>query len=135
MTRPIYQALASKVVARQNCSGKNEEWFARHTQDIERLVKEWLPSGSGFDAGTKVDWDKSNAERIVFLTAYHHMNDTGMYDGWTEHAVTVKPSLCFGFTLTISGRDRNQIKDYIAQAFEIALREPEPEAVREASHG
>ena len=43
--------------------------------------------------------------------------ETGMYDGWTEHTVTVRPSLQFGFRLSISGRNRNGIKDYIAEVF------------------
>jgi hypothetical protein len=121
--RPLYQALASKVAARKNCmeTGK-DEWFYRHQADADVLVKEHMPSGGGFDAGTSLDWDKSTADRLVFKTSFHHMNDAGMYDGWTEHAVTVRASLMHGFDVTISGRDRNQIKDYIADTFYQALR-------------
>lgn len=123
MTRPLYQALASKIVARQNCAGgKNPEWFDRHREDAEKLVRDHLPSGSGFDNGTTIDWDRCTAERLVFKTAFHHMGDHGGYIGWSEHTVVVRPSLCFGFTLNVTGRDWRQIKDYIAEAFEIALR-------------
>jgi hypothetical protein len=41
------------------------------------------------------------------------MNEGGMYDAWTEHTIRVRPSLSSGFTLTISGRDRNEIKEYL----------------------
>jgi len=51
------------------------------------------------------------------------MNEHGFYDGWTEHRITVKPSLAFGFELTISGRDRNEIKDYLSDVFYLWLRE------------
>lgn len=133
--RPIYQAISSKVVARANCADKNPEWFDRHKEDADKLVSQHMPSGSGFDTGTKLDWDKSTADKLVFTTAFHHMNDTGMYDGWTEHTVTVRASLSFGFALTISGRNRNDIKDYIADCFYQALRaeEPRPEPAEVAS--
>ena len=45
------------------------------------------------------------------------MDEHGGYDGWTEHIVTVKPSLLFGFDVDVSGDDKNQINDYIADVF------------------
>lgn len=84
---------------------------------VEDRVKKYMPSGSGFDAGTQLDWDRSTKNRLVFTTEYHHMDEHGGYDGWTTHDVIVKPDLCFDFTLRITGRDRNQIKDYIYQEF------------------
>jgi hypothetical protein len=82
---------------------------------------ETAPSGSGFDAGTQVNEDRSDI--LLFTTAYHHMDEDGFYDGWTEHTVRVKPSLAWGFDLTVSGRDRNDIKDYIADVFACWLNE------------
>ena len=51
------------------------------------------------------------------------MNENGMYDGWSEHTITVHPSLQFGFRLTVSGRDRKEIKDYLHETFDFVLRE------------
>jgi hypothetical protein len=129
MTRPLYQALASKVSARIHCAttGK-DEWLLRHRDDADALVRERMPSGSGFDNGTTLDWDKSTGEKLVFNTAFHHMDEHGGYIGWTEHTVTVKPSLMSGIDLTISGRDRRQIKEYIHECYYLALTLPEPEA-------
>lgn len=53
----------------------------------------------------------------MFETSVHHMNPDGYYDGWTEHTVTVTPSFIGRFDLKVSGRDRNGIKDYIAEVF------------------
>ena len=120
----LYRELASLVRARLNCEETgNREWFQKYEERIEELVKNYMPSGSGFDCGTKIDLDKSTPEKLVFYTDFHHMNEVGYYDGWTEHRITVRPSLAFGFTLTISGRNRNEIKDYIHQAFDCALNE------------
>lgn len=90
----------------------------------ENLISELdaeLPRGSGFDSGSQFLWDESTSEKLIFKTAFHHMNDCGMYDGWTEHLVTVTPSLLFGYKIAVSGRNRNDIKDYIAECFELVL--------------
>lgn len=120
--RKLYTTLASMVQARINCKANgNSEWFERHTDNAESLVKKHMPSGSGFDAGTTIDFDRSTGERIVFNTSFHHMDENGYYCGWTEHVVTVRPSLLHGFMLTVSGKDRNGIKEYIVDRFNFAL--------------
>jgi hypothetical protein len=122
MARYLYSELASTVQARLNCiAAHNEEWEAKHEEHILSLVEDYMPSGSGFDSGTKIDLDRSHADKLVFNTAYHHMNESGMYDGWTEHTVTVLPSLHGQFNLRISGRNRNDIKEYISEEFYYVL--------------
>jgi hypothetical protein len=114
----IYKILASTVAAWINCLEKgNFEWYAKHENSIEKIMKENAPHGSGFDSGTGLLYKESTGEKLVFSTSYHHMNENGMYDGWTEHIITVLPSLSFGFNLKISGRNRNDIKDYIHEVF------------------
>ena len=128
--RPLYRELASLVCARQNCAKSgNSEWHDRHTERIEELVRNHMPSGSGIDSGTHLDLDKSSEDRLVFRFGYHHMNDCGIYDGWTEHKAIVIPSLQFGFHLNITGRDRNDIKDYLHDVFSAALSEEVGEPV------
>lgn len=92
----------------------------RERDDINRLVREFMPSGSGFDSGTTFDLDKSNRLKMVFNTGFHHMDDNGSYDGWTHHTVVVTPNFG-GFDIRVTGRDRNDIKDYIGETFENAL--------------
>ncbi len=118
----LYRKLASLVDARIRClANQGTEWVKRHTQAIGVLVAEHCPSGAGFDNGTKLDLDRSTGEKLVFDTSFHHMNDGGYYDGWSEHTVAVVASLLSGFDLRISGRDRNDIKEYIAETFQYAL--------------
>lgn len=114
-------AIIQEIVARRNCvESGNEELEQKHGETIKAL-QESLPSGSGFDSGTEIDVESSGRLRLVLTTAYHHMNDGGFYDGWTSHTITVRPDLLFGFTLTISGKDKNDIKDYIGKVFTNAL--------------
>ena len=122
MQTPVYQKLASLIQARINCAASgNLEWFERHTEKAEEIIRAHLPHGSGFDAGVKVEWDKCNPDKIVLSTGFHHMNDGGYYDGWTEHEIIVRASLAFGFTLKVTGRDRRNIKEYIADTFHHCL--------------
>lgn len=123
--RIAYREMASLLMARKNCLADpaKADRAEKHTQVLLTLVDNVMPSGAGFDNGTTLDLDKSNGDRLVFTTAYHHMNGGGYYNGWTEHTVTVTPSLLNGIVLRVSGRDRNDIKDYIYECFDSALQE------------
>lgn len=119
-----YVALASAIRARENCAESgNTIWHDRWEERIQSIMHDTAPSGSGIDNGTELDFGKSTAERLVFYTSFHHMDDAGCYDGWTEHTITVRPSLQFGIAVSVSGRNRNDIKDYLAEIFRDWLME------------
>lgn len=116
----LYQKIASVNEARKNCERNgNTEWLDRWAKTLENIEAE-LPSGSGFDSGTEFDMERSNARKLVFHTSYHHMDDGGCYDGWTDHAITIVPTFD-GFDMKISGRNRNDIKKYIGDVFHETL--------------
>jgi hypothetical protein len=122
MRRKLYQMIASAIDARETCRANgNREWFKRHTDTIEALTREHMPSGSGFDNPTTLDLDNSTPDCLRFRAAFHHMNDAGYYDGWTYHIVTVRPSLAFEIDLRVTGPNRNDIKGHIAETFHDAL--------------
>lgn len=122
MKGKLYQHFARKLSAIANCKahGNKEDWIDRHTDAIAQL-SDLLPSGSGFDRGTTLLQPESNPERLVFSADFHHMDDGGYYCGWTEHTVIVTPSLAFGFTLKVTGRDKRNIKEYITDIFHHVL--------------
>lgn len=127
MPRKVYQAIAETIQALWKCQESvNEEWCARHRDRIKTLCDAVLPHGSGFDNGSEIDLDRSKPERLVFTTAFHHMDPNGHYDGWTDHTVIVTPSLVFGFELRVTGRNRDEIKDHIHECFHYALGAIEP---------
>lgn len=118
----LFTLIAQIAQARLTCKLRNNtEWFERHSSTLQAIERDILPSGSGIDSGTKIDLDRTNDDRLVLLTSFHHMNDGGFYDGWTEHTITVRPSLTFGITIAISGRDRNSIKEYLHDVYHSAL--------------
>jgi hypothetical protein len=122
MVRCLYSEIANLIQARSNCSASgNIEWFEKHTDAIDALVAEHMPSGSGFDNGTQLDLILSHVDKLVFKVSFHHMNEVGYYDGWTHHTVTVTPSFIGGFNLRVSGRNLNDIKGYIGDTFAESL--------------
>lgn len=120
---PRYAAIARALVAYQNCvKSGNEEWKERHMDRVRDLCNA-LPSGGGFDSGCRLVAEESTGERLIFEADFHHMNRDGFYDGWSYHRVIVTASLSFGIAMKITGRNRNEIKEYIADLFHPILTE------------
>lgn len=123
--RTLVSRIASTLAARENCRRTgNAEWEAKHSETLAAYA-EILPSGSGWDNGTSID-ENSTPNRIILSGSFHHMNDGGMYDGWTDHTIIVTPDLAHGFNMRITGRNRNDIKDYLADMFHEAMTAEAP---------
>lgn len=121
MRNNLCRAIASTLVAIENCRrSDNMEWLDRHEARLKLLGK-MLPSGAGFDSGSSVVLAESSQHKLVMATSFHHMNEHGYYDGWTEHRVIVLPNLMGGWDIRVTGKDRNAIKGYIADTFLAAL--------------
>lgn len=115
--KPIYVELATRVTAMANClKAGNDHWYGSHAIVIDEVVKTG-PGGSGIDNGIKFDHDKSKTDRLVLTFGFHHMDEHGGYDGWTDHELIVTPSLQFGFLMRITGRNRNYVKEYLYDLF------------------
>lgn len=121
MTNKLYRELATLIDAYHRCVKTGNDFARTHAERIADLVSDNMPSGNGFDGGTQLDFNASAGDKLVFTTSYHHMNENGFYDGWTDHVITVKPSMIHGFTMTISGRDRDGFKEYAYDVFSAAL--------------
>ena len=120
MKLPLYQLIARAGDAAIYCAKRGSEEWLQVWEDLLAQCEELLPSGSGFDAGTKIE--SASASKIVLKTAYHHMNECGYYDGWTEHVIVVVPNFMYELDLKIGGRNKNNVKEYIADVFYEVLR-------------
>ena len=122
--KPLYQVLAHNI-AWQPPVGT--EWVEKRAEEIKWLLDK-LPSGSGWDSGTKLmktvrTHDQADISHFTLYGSFHHMDEGGSYDGWTDHQIIVTADLRSGFTLRITGRNRNDIKDYLHELFDYVLRE------------
>ncbi len=121
----LIQAIASTGIAKRNCAQAtppNHEWHARHSATLATLAKH-LPSGSGIDNGTRIL--RADADSVVLALGFHHMNDHGAYDGWTDHEIVATPSWD-GISIRVTGPNRNDIHEYLAEVYQHALTEPAP---------
>ena len=124
--RAMYSEISSLIMAMENCERKTEclnlsEWYNKHQDNLEKIEKKFLPSGSGVDSGCKVNTEKSSRNRIQIDFGYHCMNSNGCYDGWIEYKLIVKADLFSGITLNIVGRDYNGVKEYLYEMFDYTL--------------
>ncbi len=105
--------LAHHIQAAQQCK---EGYKEPHQEAIEQICS-LLPHGSGIDSGMKLIIEDCKKDKLVFQCDFHHMDDNGFYDGWTEHKVIITPSLIDGFNIRITGRNKREIKDYLSDMF------------------
>lgn len=123
--KPLYEVIASlwnqiNNLTLKGSSEQKEDFLGQAKNRLAQIVDDFMPSGSGIDNGTKFIQDESHATKLVFNTEYHHMNENGFYDGWTSHKVKIIPTF-YGIDVRVTGRDRNQIKDYLGDTFDYAL--------------
>lgn len=126
---PLYRGIARKLAYLKASESWTEdeaidrmEYVGAANGWLSENVNNCLPSGSGIDCGTHLG-NESTEKRLVFHFSFHHMHEDGFYDGWTEHKAIVTPSLVDDFNLRITGSNRNEIKDYLYDVFEQALRQ------------
>lgn len=100
----VYQKISNLISAIQTV--ENTEWENKHTDNLERIIKEYLPSGSGFDGDCLLE-DDSTPERLNFKHDYHCMDEHGGYDGWIELHFIIIASLQHGFKMRINWHSYN----------------------------
>jgi len=112
----VYNKLALSFNALCRCKETgNDEWIVKHTDTINAIIDKYFPHGSGIDAITEFDFDRSKENRIYINSSFHVMNEAGYYDGWINFTVRITPSLSFGIDLLITGNfgKHQDIKDYL----------------------
>jgi hypothetical protein len=114
----VITQISMLINALENCKkSENEKWMDLHESALHYIEKDYLPSGSGVDAGCEIDLERSRTNKIIINTSFHHMNENGYYTGWTDHKITIIPDLISDFSIKISGKDKNMIKDYLHDLF------------------
>lgn len=112
----LYQFIATELVrANGNFAGADE--------NLRYVEKNFLPSGSGIDNGCEIYKYRIVSNKLLSFSikfGYHHMNDAGYYTHWTEHVATITPDW-EGFRIKISGSNKNGLKEYLYDTFQLAL--------------
>lgn len=118
----VYQKIYHTLQARNNCiNSNNHQWKYKHENMLAYIEKNILPSGSGIDCGTKIYLENFTDNKFELICEFHHMNDTGYYNGWTSHTVIVTPDFVNDISLKIGGKNQNDIKEYLYDLYRCAL--------------
>lgn len=134
----LYQLLATKIAAyRMAVDSDNTVNQSRYEDEINDIVKEHLPSGSGIDSGCEVILEQSSADVIHIEVPYHHMDESGMYWGWVHYLVIARASLMYGIDVEVELMDQDIADvayddginlsgtiDYLTDLFYEELRKP-----------
>lgn len=117
----IAATIAALIGALAHCERLDRrDWAARHRASLQWIGDNLLPSGSGIDRGTTINVERSTGDRLVLDVPFHHMDGSGFYCGWTDYQIIVRPDWS-GIRVDVKGRDRNGIKDYLAETYEDQL--------------
>lgn len=117
LPKKLAHYIASACAAERRCNKHNNSFADRWDDLLTLIEKNLLPHGSGIDCGCKIVREKCDDSRITIEFSYHHMNENGVYVGWSEYRVTARPGLEIDLSLTITGQDRNGLKEYFADLF------------------
>lgn len=118
----VIQAIAHAFELWARCSGADWRDGARtHGATIAALVAAHLPDGAAFD------YDESRVDRLIFALEFHHVDARGRGDGYTSHRVIVTPSLARGFDVSVTGRNRNDVRAHLWRTFTHALAQSLPD--------
>lgn len=102
----LYQKIA-RVASQKNTPKKGKEL---------NVLQTLLPIGNGIERGCVILL-KSTEKRIVIDTAYWHPETSR----WTEHQVVITPSFEGEINIRITGKNENNVKDYLYDIFHEAL--------------
>lgn len=119
--KTIAYEISSTMQARLNClKSGNSQWYDKHTEHLNQIIRYWLPHGAGIDSGCRIDLDsrhnRNPGRQFRIDSSFHMMNENGFYCGWKEFSVIVRPSFC-GIDLDIVGRVPEDLKEYLADTF------------------
>jgi hypothetical protein len=118
-TNKKYQCLASAFKSYSYYISKNNNDTAEmFMNDIKQLI-ESLPHGSGIDSTTNFSYLSSKEDKLIITSGYHHMDNNGYYDGWTDFKIILTPSW-YGFNLKIQGafpRKYADTREYLEDLF------------------
>ena len=106
----LYQKIA-RVASQKYAMLKWEEFV---------MLQKLLPIGNGIEKECVISL-KSTKKRIVIDTAYWHPNDNYETGLWTDHQVVITPSFEGEINIRVTGKNVDNIKEYINEVFRKAL--------------
>lgn len=90
----MYQTVSSKIATLvRSYQSISLPWKNNIMMELDDLVRNHLPCGSGFDTSPELDTEKSTTNQLIFYSDYHVMDDNGTYAGYANFMITVDGDL------------------------------------------
>lgn len=132
-TMPLYRAMAHRLAQIANLQEAarplDDPFLVEAKQALKDLIDE-LPHGSGIDCDWHVTGERPGGEhgckKLILRNSYHHMDECGGYDGWTDFKVTVTGDLLSDIDVLVQGRfpaKYADTRDYLCEILTHALKE------------
>jgi hypothetical protein len=119
MIQPFYVELGNVFKSYlYGVKNQNGTMIDHNEEKLNELI-DLLPHGSGIDGTTKLDLEHSKLNKIIITSSYHHMDEYGGYDGWTDFEIILSPDWG-GFDIDIKGKFPKRYldtKEYLADTF------------------
>lgn len=127
-----FQSLARYITIAQSPNA-TEKMLQKAEDGINHLL-DMLPAGSGIGV-TVLELDSSKKDYIYLTSAYHVMDDNGMYLGWVRFYITLTPSLVYLCKMKVEideddwedigekEEDKWMIEDYLFDTFDEIIME------------
>lgn len=113
----MYQALA-QFLAGMRSQSSSLNHVLKCKMRLAHVVDNYLPSCNMRNINKTFLHYSSSPKRLIFHTSYQHDDRT-----WTDHKVVVTPSLMYDAPdIKITGKNKNQINDYLHEVFAQGLR-------------
>jgi hypothetical protein len=82
---------------------------------IDKIERETLPSGSGFDSGVKLNILDATSDKLVIDAPFHRMDEHGSSIGWEDYTLEVEGILIPpGIKIrVVKGGDCEGLRDYV----------------------
>jgi len=116
----IYLPNIANIIQAYNSPTISPEWKGKHLERIQ-IANKLLPHGSGIDGKCEFQPENCTGEKLYIFVEFHHMDENGYYEGWTEHNIILTPSFILGYQMKITGRNKNGIKEYLHDTFAAVL--------------
>ena len=98
-------------------SSDHTDWAAFHEEKLAKLCRDHLPRGIGvFGVSVAATTDT----KAVFYCLYRHTDKHGYFVCNTAYRIVVRPTFT-GLAIRVLGRNKYNVKEYLADQFRDAL--------------
>ena len=112
----VYKKISALINAIK--SSKNQKYIDKWEEELEILIDDYLPSGSGFNNTPNIIMDSCSRERIFLNIPFQELHKNGYYNELINLTIIVKSDLQHDFDIVCLNNIDTGILDYILDTYQ-----------------